>query len=282
MADEGSAFNAIESLLGDRYTREARLAPAFLCFFPVLLLLVVWFANLQGIIPGLLAILCVFGVVRWVSHIARGIGDTMEIGLFRKWGGKPTTTLLRFNPKAAIGKGRNKERFAEFLFEGGQRATVEYWYLGKTGLHLPLEADEFEAEKIPQGLDELYEPLVARMRENSRGSALVFEENISYGFQRNLYALKKFAIACAVGSLIVQVITAAILWKFRARGIAHPSWVALLALAIATIAFLAAILRFVSEESVKLQGFTYARQLIYSAIYTFPTEIKNGAPEKET
>src|ERR1035438_2920410 len=45
MADDGSAFNAIESLLGDRYTREARLAPAFLCFFPVLLVLLALFVN---------------------------------------------------------------------------------------------------------------------------------------------------------------------------------------------------------------------------------------------
>jgi hypothetical protein len=281
MADDGSAFNAIESLLGDRYTREARLAPAFLCFFPVLLVLVAWFANLQGIIPGLLAILCVFGVVRWVSRIARGIGDTKEIGLFRKWGGKPTTTLLRVNPKAAIGRDRSEERFTEFLFQGQERATVENWYLEKARQRLPNEADELKAENIPQGLDELYEPVVARMRENSRGSALVFEENLSYGFQRNLFALKKFAIACAVGSLIVQAIAALILWKLRVRGIAHPSWVALLAVAIATIAFLAAILCYVSEESVKLQGFTYARQLIYSAIYSFPAETKNDAAEKK-
>ncbi len=96
MADDSGGLSAVESLLGDRYTREARLAPAFLSLFPILLLLMISFKGLQSLIPALLSLLCVFGVVRWISHIARGIGDKREIKLFRKWGGKPTTTMLRF------------------------------------------------------------------------------------------------------------------------------------------------------------------------------------------
>src|SRR5579863_2036175 len=95
MADDNGAFSAVESLLGDRYTREARLAPAFLSLFPILLVLMLSFKGLQSAIPALLSLLCVFGVVRWISHIARGIGDKKEVKLFRDWGGKPTTTLMR-------------------------------------------------------------------------------------------------------------------------------------------------------------------------------------------
>jgi hypothetical protein len=83
MADDSSALSAVESLLGDRYTREARLAPAFLSVFPILLLLMVSFSRLRDIVPALLSLLCVFGVVRWISHIARGIGDKKEIKLFQ-------------------------------------------------------------------------------------------------------------------------------------------------------------------------------------------------------
>ena len=94
MADDNGAFSAVESLLGDRYTREARLAPAFLSLFPVLLVLIISFTGLRDLVPAILSLLCVFGVVRWISHIARGIGDKKEIKLFRHWGGKPPCCAL--------------------------------------------------------------------------------------------------------------------------------------------------------------------------------------------
>src|SRR5208283_762714 len=59
------------------------------------ILLMAWFKDLQGAMPALLSLLCVFGVARWISHIARSLGDQIEIALFRRWGGKPTTTMLR-------------------------------------------------------------------------------------------------------------------------------------------------------------------------------------------
>ncbi len=51
---------------------------------------------------------------------------------------------------------------------------------------------------IPDALDHIYEPAVAWMRENSRESVLVIEEEISYGFQRNFFALRRFAFFCAL------------------------------------------------------------------------------------
>jgi len=271
MAEESSSLTAIESLLGDRYTREARLAPAFLCFFPALLLLVAWFADLQQVIPGLLTLLCIFGVVRWVSHIARGIGDRKEIDLFHQWGGKPTTTMLRSDPLAAS----PEDPIPQFLLREAQRTAVDKWYESQTGLHLPTQEDELVVKGDPGALDELYEPVVAWLRENSRGNKLVFEENISYGFQRNFFALRQFAIACAIGSLIVHGVAVLALLGLRGHGLTHPSWAALIAATIAIVAYLVGVDRYVREKNVKIQGFAYARQLIYSAIYTNPTNRKN-------
>ena len=95
MADDNGAFSAVESLLGDRYTREARLAPAFLSVFPDPSCAHHLVQGTAERHPRAAEPLCVFGVVRWISHIARGIGDKKEVKLFRDWGGKPTTTLMR-------------------------------------------------------------------------------------------------------------------------------------------------------------------------------------------
>jgi hypothetical protein len=61
----------------------------------------------------------------------------------------------------------------------------------------------------------------------------------------------------------------------RGHGVTHPSWAALIAATIAIVAYLVGVDRYVREKNVKIQGFAYARQLIYSAIYTNPTNRKN-------
>ena len=271
MADDNGAFSAVESLLGDRYTREARLAPAFLAVFPILLLLMISFSGLRDIVPAILSLLCVFGVVRWISHIARGIGDKREIKLFRKWGGKPTTTMLRVaKGHTAIDKIDLGYQVAHLLSEAPPAEVIEHRIAKGNGPHFPKTADDETASKLPDpekradSLDHLYEPVVAWMRENSRDSILVVEEEISYGFQRNFFALKYFALACGVISFIVEVrashLTLQASWPFIAP-IPTPIVAVIL---VALVVYVLCILFFVNNNSVMVQGFIYARALLDS------------------
>jgi len=276
MADDNSTLAAVESLLGDRYVREARLAPAFLCVFPIFLLLIAWIGDLQHVLPGLLSLLCFFGVVRWVSHIARSIGDRKEVGLFEKWGGKPTTTLLRCEPSASVCAKDPNFSLARFLLGTGQRGTISAHYALHFKKSLPTAHDEDRAIKDPNdSLDRLYEPAVAWLRENTRDNELVFEENISYGFQRNFFALRTYAILCAVLALVLH---AGAMGIAKHRHLPHPAWSLLIAVGLVLAAFLAALLGFVTENSVKEQGFVYARQLLNS-VYVDPAKAKTHAPE---
>jgi hypothetical protein len=269
MADDNSSLAAVESLLGDRYVREARLAPAFLCIFPIFLLLIGWIGDIQHVLPGLLTLLATFGVVRWISHIARSIGDELEVGLFENWDGKPTTTLLRCKPRDSVCGA--EEEIQRFLLGTGQREIINALYSSHYAKGLPTEADEKKANADPyDSLDRLYEPAVTWLRENTRDNELVFEENISYGFQRNFYALKSFAVSAAVVSLVIEAGAMAVSHHYH---LPHPAWSLLIAVGLAIAAFLVGVLCFVSEESVKLQGFVYARQLLNS-IYVDPEKTK--------
>lgn len=261
----GSGWSAVESLLGDRYTREARLAPAFLSVFPIFLLLLLSFKGLQSFVPALLTLLCVFGVIRWISHIARRVGDHKEIGLFREWGGKPTTTMLRHALRRTRAKDRN-DHVEHLLGEAPQAHEISEKIGDRGDPPLPSEHQDREAAKIPDPdqradkLDSLYEPVVAWMRENTRQNNLVVEEEISYGFQRNFFALKWFAVACNLIALAAQGAVIHHGWQ-KAWPHTTPTSAVILA---ANVAYLVCVLCFVTKNSVKIQGFIYARQLLDS------------------
>jgi hypothetical protein len=301
MADDNGSLSAVESLLGDRYTREARLAPAFLSVFPILLVLIISFKGLQSAIPALLSLLCVFGVVRWISHIARGIGDKKEVKLFRDWGGKPTTTLMR----VALGYMKIEDtkygdHVRHLLWEAPPGDRIQEVIKKRNGQPPPSvdedkQASDPSAKKaaphadkdaagnppapinvkvaakkgnaplftISDALDRLYEPAVAWMRENSRNCVLVVEEEISYGFQRNFYALWWFALFCTVASILVEAraahLSVHLTWPFI-----HVDSDMAAVILIALAAYLLFLRIFVTEKSVMVQGFIYARALLDS------------------
>jgi len=279
MADDSGGLSAVESLLGDRYTREARLAPAFLSVFPILLVLLLSFKGLQSAIPALLSLLCVFGVVRWISHIARGIGDKKEIKLFRKWGGKPTTTMLR----VAMGHTTTEkihlgDQVTHLLGEAPPAEIIKKLIATRKGPQFPEDSEDETAGKIhdrdkrADELNHLYEPVVAWMRENSRDSVLVIEEEISYGFQRNFFALKYFALASGVISFLVEARVAHLGWKWTWPFITSIPTSIVAVVLVALLAFVIGVLSFVTNNSVKVQGFIYARALLDSFYVTEPSD----------
>ncbi len=277
MADSDKE-SALESLLGDRYTREARLAPAFLSFFPILLLLLNWFGNLNGVITDILTLLGIFGVVRWISHISRGIGDRKEVVLFARWRGKPSTTMLRrargFTP---LLKHEDDRQIAHILLEALPGDEIEHEIERRNGVRLPAQNDDdaivnnadLSGEQKAARLDRLYEPVVTWLRESTRMVKLVAEEEISYGFQRNFFALREFALFSGAIALVGQALVIYAGWSQEsAPGLPHVSPLNIV-IFLAIVAYMAGVARFVSEDSVKVQGFDYARQLI-SSVFSIP------------
>jgi hypothetical protein len=289
VADASGDMSTLESLLGDRYTREARIAPAFLCVFPVAILLMVWFSSLQELVPLILMLMCVFGVVRWISHMARAEGDKSEMEYFRKWGGKPTTTMLR----VALGYEEAKkvqcdDRVRHLLSEAPHAHDFRQLLAARKAPAIPSESEDKKAvheagghsEKRADNLDALYEPLVAWMRENSRASKLVFEEEISYGFQRNFFALKSFALWSNGLALAVQVgvIWGVYQWQHQHVWAMQPAPAAVILAA--NMLYLIGVVLSVTEESVKVQGFVYARQL-FDSFYGATPAGEDGEGKKE-
>jgi hypothetical protein len=170
----------------DSYTRGARLAPAYLVFSPVVVFVVAlslgtsdWWSKLGGALVG-----C--GAPLIAAEWARSGGRRKQDALWAKWGGPPTTKLLRFSGGGSA-------------VEVGQRhKDVQH----ATGIKLPT-ADEEAAD--PTTADETYKTAVTSLRARTDKDNLVLKENTLYGFRRNLWGRKPFGIAAAAIILLASV-----------------------------------------------------------------------------
>ncbi len=180
----------IETLIRDRYNREARLYPALLVALPAALALFAWFPALRALSPTLVALVGFCGGIVWLSHLARDRGKTLEPHLYAGWDGMPSTAMLR-------------HRDARLL------APLKARYKACLQKHLPEQPfpSEEEERRDPGAADAIYASagawLLSHTRDRAR-FALLFEENVNYGFRRNFWALKPVALTVAVVSLLIS------------------------------------------------------------------------------
>lgn len=169
--------------LTDTYTLQARFLPVVIVVLPVVALLggAVFSGHQLQIAAG--AALTVFSAI--ASQIGRDRGRRLEPNLWKGWGGSPTLQRMRLR----------SERPVELTDRLHARI------VGLLGDPLPTETDERDD---PEAADARYDNAVARLRGLTRDKkqfALLFSENINYGFRRNVLGLKPIGIMVDVISL---------------------------------------------------------------------------------
>lgn len=172
----------------DAYELRARLAPVLLVLLPLIFTTVAWFPALKSSGGAIMGLLIVFSLLL-LTHFNREAGKRLEASLFKEWGGKPTTMLLRYRDQTLDLV--TKKRYHTYL-----RKVVP-------GLGLP-DTPEQEREN-PKEYEDNYESAVRWLREKTRDKdryPLVFEENVSYGFRRNFLSLRPWGIAIAALTLL--------------------------------------------------------------------------------
>ncbi len=215
----------------DRYTYCARLLPALITSLPFLILLFIALPSIWKLIGALSAMGISVALVFLMAQCGRDAGKRKESGLFHTIGGKPTTRLLRHADTTL--PPATKKRYHDFLIANAP------------GFSLPTVQQEVSD---PDAADTMYDSAADWLRAKTRDTKLhelLFAENISYGFRRNLWGMKPLGIsACIFGALaiaglflgvpsleIAQPIAAATLmiisiqlcfWMFVIR----PGWVA--------------------------------------------------------
>jgi hypothetical protein len=230
----------------DAYDRGARLAPAYLVFSPAVVLVVAlslgtpaWWSKLGGVLVACGAPIL---VVQW----GREGGRKRQSSLFERWGGSPSTSLLRFRT------GGNAEVVAQ------RHDLVEV----STGIDLPSQSEE---SADPDRADAIYDAAVATLRELTRDEKqfpLLLKENIQYGFRRNLWGRKIYGIA--VAGIVALVST--VLLIADAFGDNVVSWMSAALSAGFAVAALVLWTVMVTEEWVHRAAEYYAIRLLESAV----------------
>jgi hypothetical protein len=163
----------------DKYTRQARLKPSLLVVLPAFVTVAVWLPKVWTLLGGLAAIISACGLTFLLAEVARFQGRKVERAMIAANGEKFTTILLRHRDPTI--SSATKKTYHAFLKKASKRS-------------LP----SFESEQTdPVAADDCYRGAVEWLLEATRSEKrfpLVRAENVSYGFRRNLFGLKRPAV----------------------------------------------------------------------------------------
>ena len=232
----------------DRYDRKARLRPSLLCGLPLVASVVLLIPELGAIWGSIGAVVVYGGSSMLLIQIARDLGKALEERLYQSWGGKPSAAMLRHTdcrlPRPT------KDRYRSFL-----SSVVP-------GLAL---ASPQEEEGNPEQADSGYDSANRWLLEHTRDHAqfdLLFNENMNYGFRRNLLALKPIALGMDAAALMLVFGTVIASWtgQFGSTilALSQEWWASVLITVVHTLLFVA----YIRADWVQLAAETYAQQLL--------------------
>jgi hypothetical protein len=245
----------------DAYTIRARLFPAIIASAPALAaltLLISW--NTFGV-SNVIASIGMLVLLFAIADFSRSRGRAIETSIHADHGGTPSVTMFRRSDQT-INTG-SKDRYRNFI-------------AGSLGIDAPTPKNE---HKNQAEADLFYAQCGVWLRQNTRDHkafSILFGENVTYGFRRNLLGVKSFALWLNV---IVVAICAFILWR-GSGDIGGPLGSRVLVVLVVAAAHAAYMLLAVNRQAVWDASQAYGRELILSceAFFTPPHE----PPARET
>lgn len=170
----------------DTYSLKARLFPAILAIAPAIVLGLLGASWVDPGLPEAVATMAVMVLFFAAANLARRFGRAKEQQIFVLTGGRPYNRELTHSDSTFPES--QKSRYRNFLAE-----------------QLMLPAPTAEDEQLqPDKAQEFYMQAFGWLRENTRDTdafKLLFNENISYGYYRNLLGLKPIGILLNLLSL---------------------------------------------------------------------------------
>lgn len=176
----------------DRYEVNARLKPALFTVLPLLILPAAWLPEVWTALGGLSALLVTCGVTVLMAQIARQRGRKLQaanpdLG--------PDSSAALLSHASDVIDPMTKARYHKFLAE--------------QGLAVPAAEEEAVTGLAPYKACVTW--LLAATRDKQRFHLLA-EENIAYGYRRNLLALKPVAVTVLAVALVINSSVLAIRW----------------------------------------------------------------------
>lgn len=214
----------------DPYERKARLYPALICLFPIMIGVSISYPKVFSTLSGFVALAAAVGLLQFLSHLARDRGKALEAGLYKKWGGMPSVTIFRHCDNRIPSPAKLKYHAVMSKI---------------SKINAPSKEDELQQ---PTKADEIYLSWSDYLRGKTRDQkkySLIFKENINYGFRRNILGIKWFCVLSSIiaiallfvpifnGGEITNIVVATILfcmlYLFVFLLVVNDSWVKVVA-----------------------------------------------------
>jgi len=172
----------------DEYTLKARTLPAFLVISPILIFGPIVCSKLFGLFKTCIgSSILALALLVLMNAVIRQLGVNQGKKLFEKWGGPPSTRFMRW---------RDTQWTKEY------KAKLHSIVKNKLNISLSSEAEEL---RDPVNADKKIEDAFLMLRNKLRGKKefLTHQDNIDYGFSRNLYGGKWLWIFLSFLSVIL-------------------------------------------------------------------------------
>lgn len=235
----------------DAYSLNARVKPALFLVFPVVLSIFVLAEPSRTWGGATITFVLTFGIINFVTNQASTQGNILQERLFHKWGGAPTTIILRH---------------ADYRLDRHTKARYMENLSRTLGSFEPV-TEHFETEN-PQEADEIYRTAANYLIERTRDKniyPLIFNENVAYGFSRNLRAFKFQGISICTVSLIVNLVVLYLDLHLTGRPpvaqYLHSIPIEYYGLIVIHLVTLGLWIFLVTEQWVQIRGFLYAKRL---------------------
>ncbi len=179
----------------DSYSIRARLFPAIIAAAPALAALTLLISWKSFGLSNAIASLGILVLLWAIADFSRARGRALEGKLYAEQGGIPSVTMFRRND-TTIDTG-SKDRYRAYLAD-------------KLGVVAPGSADESADQPAA---DAFYSQCGNWLRQNTRDTKkfpILFGENVTYGFRRNLLGVKWLALGL---NIVVVAVCAFILWR---------------------------------------------------------------------
>ncbi|WP_075186528.1 cellulose-binding protein [Teredinibacter haidensis] len=228
----------------EHYAIHARFMPVFVVLFPLVLTIFAWYPQAKTVLGGTMTLLISFGVMSFLSIYISNLGNDLQDKYFMRWGGAPSTLLLLPN-------NQELDRYTK------QRYFI--WLNRKCGgLDLPETLDD---QVDSEGLYEKIRSVGNFMREYTRDRKKyiqVYNDNVAYGFARNIVAIKIAGLVIASISLISNGLFLYVLTNNESEVVVNVLGVIALIASTVCLSIHGIVL---NEKFVKRRGVRYARTL---------------------
>jgi hypothetical protein len=257
---------AIFSKLLDPYDMKARIFPGLLLLVPVIVFMALVLGPKNPLIVTLSSILATCGGPYLLASFVRTWGQRAQDRLNNKWGGQPSTIMLRHRDSRMTNL--TKLQYHQLIEQ-------------KLSIKMPTAAEE-AADSY--GADGAYTSAANALRPltgDVKKFPFVFKELVAYGFNRNSYGSRWVGVLICLATITATVLHAGFLIlvnpyiNINAQSRMEPVHLIILVIA---VAFLGMWLFHFTAKTVEQAGYSYAHRLWESLlmIRKAATKIKRG------